>query len=177
MSWSSRSFISRIFCIFTFFRDYSLHLLALKSHSCLRILLSLQSSHEVVACSPTALVSLGLEVSYMFSLFLIANPKCPFFHNVKRLYHPQLFCMQAFPSHPSCFEDFSSWIDPVSPYLNKLACRRLPVLSPEFFMWPIRFYCFPLSHNSLATLVSFQCFKCTSSFLPRGLHFRLSSSG
>lgn len=110
MSWSSRSFISRIFCIFTFFRDYSLHLLALKSHSCLRILLSLQSSHEVVACSPTALVSLGLEVSYMFSLFLIANPKCPFFHNVKRLYHPQLFCMQAFPSHPSCFEDFSSWI-------------------------------------------------------------------
>lgn len=102
--WSSRPFHSRIFCILALCYEYSLHLLALQCDFCLEILLSLKSSQEVVACCPTAL---GLELCYMFSLFLIANPKCPRFHNRKRRDYPHPLCMQvSLPSSP-CLEDFS----------------------------------------------------------------------
>lgn len=73
----SRGHSSRIFCILILFLKCSLHLLALQQNSHLRILLSLQSSQKIIACSPTALVSIGLEGSSMFSLFLMLIPMPP----------------------------------------------------------------------------------------------------
>lgn len=47
----------------------------LQYNSCLRILLSLNSSQEVVTCCPTALVSLGPVVIYMFSCSSLLIPR------------------------------------------------------------------------------------------------------
>lgn len=74
--------------------------------------LSLQPSQEIAACSPTALISLGLERRPTFSLILIANPKAPssITRRDRTIQNPS--GLGHFCSPPPHFEDFSSSITP-----------------------------------------------------------------